>query len=330
MPNTILVTGAAGYIGSVIVECLLSKGYRVVAFDNLITGHRKAVASGAIFELGDVTNSNDLKQLFGKYEIDAVVHMAAKTLVDESILNPMAYYETNLIGGIQLVQAMIAHNVKRIVFSSTAAVYGETNINPITENHVTNPLNPYGESKLAFEKALAWFSEAYKLECFIFRYFNAAGATSKHGEDHTNETHLIPLVLKAAISSHQNVQVFGDDYDTRDGTCIRDYIHIEDLINAHILAMDHIVNTRTSDVFNLGSGEGYSVKEMIEAAKEATNLPIPSELAERRAGDPARLIASSAKAKKILGWERNYTNVKDIIASAWKFHLAYKEGFSNE
>ena len=330
MSQVILVTGAAGYIGSVIVEKLLDKGYEVIGLDNLVTGHRGAVSAGAKFILGDVTSDQDLEAAFGQYEIGAVIHLAAKTLVNESVSDPLPYFETNMAGGLRLVQAMLRHKVNKIVFSSTAAVYGEPEMVPIDEDHPCRPLNPYGESKLAFERVLKWLSTAYGLECAVFRYFNAAGATELYGEDHFPETHLIPLVLRVALDTDKEIKIFGNDYETPDGTCIRDYVHVSDLADAHILALQESGNEDGWRVFNIGNGDGYSVAEVVEAARRVTGQPIPALNAERRPGDPARLVASSSRAVKELGWVPEHPGLEVIIESAFRWHLAHLGGYNTK
>lgn len=328
----ILVTGGAGYIGSHAVKILLERGENVTVVDNLSTGYKQAVDPRAHFYQVDIKDKEKVVDILRKENIEAVIHFAAFSLVGESMQKPLKYYDNNVYGTKVLLDAMVEAEVKTIIFSSTAAVYGEQETMPITEEADEIPTNTYGETKLAMEKMMKWADIAHDIKYIALRYFNVAGAyhTGEIGESHNPETHLIPLILQVPLQKREFISIFGDDYDTPDGTCIRDYIHIEDLIEAHILALHHLVKTRTSDYFNLGSGEGFSVKEMIDAARRATQLDIPSKLGPRRAGDPANLIASSAKAERVLGWKRKYNNVEDIIASAWKFHQRYKEGFSNE
>jgi UDP-glucose 4-epimerase len=328
----VLVTGGAGYIGSHAVKILLEKGYQVTVIDNLSTGYLQAIDQRARFYQVDIKDKEQVVEILEKEQIEAVIHFAAFSLVGESMKIPLHYYENNVYGTKELLHAMAKANVKTIVFSSTAAVYGNHEEMPITEAFNTNPTNAYGETKLAMEKMMKWADIAHGIKYIALRYFNVAGAyhTGEIGESHNPETHLIPLILQVPLGKRKEIHIFGNDYDTPDGTCIRDYIHVEDLIEAHILAMNHLLETRESNVYNLGSGEGYSVSEMITAARKVTKQPIPSIVLERRDGDPARLIASSEKAEKELKWVRKYPNVIDIIESAWNFHSKHKDGFSNE
>lgn len=325
----ILVTGGAGYIGSHCTRILLDRGYTVTVIDNLSTGYLEAVDARAQFHLIDIKDKEAVKQVLLDREIDAVIHFAAYSLVGESMIKPLKYYDNNVCGTKALLEAMVDADVKSIVFSSTAAVYGDHTVMPITEEYEERPTNTYGETKLAIEKMMKWVDTAYGVKYVALRYFNVAGAhqSGEIGEAHNPETHLIPLILQVPNNQREYISIFGEDYDTPDGSCIRDYIHIEDLIDAHILAMKYVVSTRESNYFNLGSGEGYSVKEMIAAARAVTSHPIPAKTALRRAGDPARLIASSAKIERELGWKRQYNNVEDIIASAWNFHQSHKGGY---
>ncbi|NLC95620.1 MAG: UDP-glucose 4-epimerase GalE [Bacilli bacterium] len=326
---SILVCGGAGYIGSHTVYELIKQGYQVVVIDNLQTGHKEAVHSEAIFYQGDMRDAKFLDEVFSKEKIDAVIHFAANSLVGESMTDPYKYYENNVYGTLKLLEAMRNHNVKRIVFSSTAAVYGEPKNIPILETDPTEPTNAYGETKLAMEKMFKWFDKAHGIKYISLRYFNVAGAdiSGEIGEDHNPETHLIPLVLQVPLNKREYISIYGDDYDTPDGTCIRDYIHVTDLANAHILALERLLNGSDSDVFNLGNGQGFSVKEIIEAARKVTGHPIPAKVVARRPGDPARLVASNKKAIEVLGWKIQYPNIEDIIASAWKFHQNKPNGF---
>jgi len=326
---SILVCGGAGYIGSHTVYELIKQGYQVVVIDNLQTGHKEAVHSEAIFYQGDMRDAKFLDEVFSKEKIDAVIHFAANSLVGESMTDPYKYYENNVYGTLKLLEAMRNHNVKRIVFSSTAAVYGEPKNIPILETDPTEPTNAYGETKLAMEKMFKWFDKAHGIKYISLRYFNVAGAdiSGEIGEDHNPETHLIPLVLQVPLNIREYISIYGDDYDTPDGTCIRDYIHVTDLANAHILALERLLNGSDSDVFNLGNGQGFSVKEIIEAARKVTGHPIPAKVVARRPGDPARLVASNKKAIEVLGWKIQYPNIEDIIASAWKFHQNKPNGF---
>jgi len=312
----ILVTGGAGYIGSVVAEELLKSGHAVTVYDNLVKGHKQVVAPEAEFVEGDLNDSDLLKRVFRNSEIEAVIHLAAYSLVGESVQNPAKYYENNVSAGLKLLNAMVASEVRKIVFSSTAAVYGEPEKQPITENDKLQPTNPYGETKLAFENALRWYENAYDLKYASLRYFNAAGASKRCGEMHEPETHLIPLVLQAALGKIPFIEVFGEDYHTRDGTCVRDYIHVIDLARAHILALD-ILDERSA-IYNLGcGGAGYTVREVVDMAEEVTGLEIPVRIGERRAGDPAVLIAASDKIKSELGWQPEYQELRVIIESAW-------------
>ena len=312
----VLVTGGAGYIGSVVAEELVKDGHHVVVYDNLYKGHREAVVPDAEFIQADVMDSLTLRRTLEEHRIESVIHMAADSLVGESVEEPAKYYRNNVVAGLALLDAMRDSGVDRLVFSSSAATYGEPLKQPIEETDPTAPTNPYGETKLAFEHALRWYESAYGIHYASLRYFNAAGATKLCGESHDPETHLIPIVLQAAAGKRPHVTVFGDDYPTRDGTCVRDYIHVVDLARAHILALD-ILDKRSS-IYNLGcGGEGYTVREVIETAKEVTGRDIPIEVGPRRPGDPAVLIASSDKIKKELGWQPALQELRVIIESAW-------------
>ncbi|MBO6304596.1 MAG: UDP-glucose 4-epimerase GalE [Selenomonadaceae bacterium] len=325
----ILVCGGAGYIGSHTVYKLVEAGEDVVILDNLQSGHREAINKKAKFYEGDLRDFAFLDKLFATEKIEAVIHFAANSLVGESMKEPLKYYNNNVHGMEVLLSALVKHNVDKIVFSSTAATYGEPKSIPIKEDDPTIPTNTYGETKLAMEKMMRWVEKAHNIRFVSLRYFNAAGATldGSFGEDHNPETHLIPLILKTALKKRDAITIFGDDYDTEDGTCIRDYIHVFDLADAHILALNYLRNGGKSDIMNLGNGKGFSVKEMIEAAKVVTGKEIKVEMGERRAGDPAVLIASSEKAKRILNWQPKFIDVKDIIASAWSWHKSHPEGF---
>lgn len=317
----ILVMGGAGYIGSHTVRHLLDKGYEVVVADNLIYGHREAVDNRAKFVYADLLNPYSLDELFANNSIEAVIHFAAFAYVGESVNNPEKYYYNNVIGTINLLHAMLKHNVKKIVFSSTCATYGEPQYTPIDERHPQNPINPYGRTKLMIEQIFADYERADGLRHIALRYFNAAGcsADGKIGESHNPETHIIPLVLQAIKGERENIKVFGTDYDTPDGTCVRDYIHVEDLAQAHRLAVEKL--DEYSGCINLGTGVGTSVKEIIAAAEEVSGKKCPTEYAARRAGDPARLYADNTKAKTILGWQPQYLDIKDIIKTAWNWEL---------
>ena len=325
----ICVTGGAGYIGSHAVKILSNQGHEVIVIDNLSTGYIQAVDKRATFYNVNIRDEAKLTEIFKEEKVEAVIHFAAFSIVPESMTNPLKYYDNNVFGTSCLLAAMHNASVNYIIFSSTAAVYGEQTVMPITEEMTETPTNAYGETKLAMEKMMAWAEKAYGIHHIALRYFNVAGAyhDGSIGENHNPETHLIPLILQVPLGKREEIYVFGTDYDTPDGSCIRDYIHVEDLIDAHIKALNYVMKEKKSTYFNLGSGEGYSVLEMIEAAKKVTQLPIKATIKGRRAGDPARLIASSSKARQVLGWEPKYTNVEDIIASAWKFHLSHKEGY---
>ena len=326
----LLVLGGAGYIGSHTATELLDNGHEVVIADNLVTGYREAVPEKATFYQGDLRDKDFLVDLLTKEKVDAVIHFAAFSLVGESVTNPLKYYENNLYGTKVLLDAMIETGVDKIVFSSTAATYGEPENIPILESDRTCPTNPYGETKLAMEKMISWAAKAHGLHFVSLRYFNACGAhkSGKIGEAHNPESHLIPLVLQVPNGKREFVSIYGNDYDTPDGTCIRDYIHVTDLAKAHILAVEYLMNGGESDIFNLGNGVGYSVKVVIETARKVTGHPIPAKEEARRAGDPARLVASGEKARKILGWEPEIKDLADIISSAWKWHKAHRDGYS--
>lgn len=323
----VLVTGGAGYIGSVVTEELVNDGHEVVVYDNLVKGHRQAVVPGAKFVEGDLLDSATLNQTLKDSSIEAVIHMAAYSLVGESCEQPSKYYHNNFVAGLVLLDAMRECDVSRIVFSSTAATYGEPESQPIFETAPNNPTNPYGESKLAFERALDWYERAYGLKYVSLRYFNAAGASEKCGEDHDPESHIIPITLQAAAGKRPSVQIFGDDYPTPDGTCIRDYIHVIDLARAHILALN---GSTGNAIYNLGcGGNGYSVRDVIETARQVTGKDIPVRIGPRRPGDPAILIASSDKIKRELGWQPQYQDLRVIIESAWRWMLAHPDGYTN-
>lgn len=328
----ILVLGGAGYIGSHTALELVKAGNEVVIADNLVTGYRKAIPEGAKFYKGDLRDSDFLDNLFHQEKIDAVIHFAAYSLVGESVTNPLKYYDNNLYGTKVLLEAMVKNNVDKIVFSSTAATYGEPENIPILETDRTCPTNPYGETKLAMEKMFKWTAEAHGLRYVSLRYFNACGAdeSSTIGEAHNPESHLIPLILQVPNGKRETISIFGTDYDTPDGSCIRDYIHVTDLAQAHILAVQYLNNGGESDIFNLGNGVGYSVREVIETARKVTGHPIPATESSRRAGDPARLVASSEKAKKILGWKPVHDSLEEIISSAWNWHKNHPNGYDEK
>lgn len=320
----VFVTGGAGYIGSVTSELLLDAGHQITIFDNLGRGHRAAIDPRATFVEGDLCDRDAIVAALQAARPDAVLHFAAFALVGESMETPERYFHNNVVGGLNLADAMVAAGTKKIVFSSTCATYGQPEKVPITEDEKQLPQNPYGESKLMFEKILGWYGEIHGLQPVFLRYFNACGATARYGEDHTPETHLIPLVLRVALGQSQQVQVFGDDYETPDGTCIRDYIHIVDLAAAHICALEKDV----TGAFNLGTATGNSVLEVLEACRAVTGHPIPAQVVARRPGDPARLVASPGKAERELGWKAKHTDIFDIVKSAWQWHQAHPHGYN--
>lgn len=326
---TILVLGGAGYIGSHAVDLLIGQGYDVAVVDNLLTGHRQAVHPQARFYQGDIRDKVFLTSVFEKESIRGVIHFAASSIVPESMKDPLMYFNNNVQGTQVLLEVMNEFDVKNIVFSSTAATYGKTKESPIKETTPTNPESPYGESKLMMEKMLKWCDEAYGIKYVALRYFNVAGAKldGTIGEDHTPETHLVPIILQTALGQREKLMIYGDDYDTPDGTNIRDYVHVVDLCQAHILAINYLFDGGQSDVFNLGSSQGFSVKEMVEAARAVTGEVIPAEVGPRRAGDPDSLIASPEKAQKILGWEAPHTNVETIFSSAWQWRQGHPKGY---
>ncbi len=323
----ILVTGGAGYIGSVAVEDLQSKGEDVVVLDNLVYGHRQSIGENTVFYKGDIGEKDLVRKILSEYEIQACMHFSAFTSVGESVENPKIYFKNNVVQTLDLLDTLIENNVKKFVFSSTAAVFGEPQKVPIDETHPQNPTNPYGWSKLMVEKILQSYDAAYGLKFVALRYFNACGASENRGEDHTPETHLIPLVLFAAQGKREFISIFGDDYPTPDGTALRDYIHISDLSQAHLLALKHLRNGSDSEFINLGNGQGFSVKEVIETARKVTGTPIEARIAPRRIGDPARLVADSKKAREILGWNPQFPDLESIIKSAWTWHQANPNGY---
>jgi UDP-glucose 4-epimerase len=326
----ILVCGGAGYIGSHMVAALLEKGEEVVVLDNFQKGHREAILGGRVYE-GDLRDRSVLDKVFTENNIDAVIDFAADSLVGESVTEPLKYFENNVGGTLSLLRAMKDYDVKNIVFSSTAATYGEPESTPILESDKTFPTNPYGESKLTVEKILKWCDNAYGIKYTALRYFNAAGAheSGRIGEDHRPESHLIPLIIEAALHKREKIMIFGDDYNTEDGTCVRDYIHVMDLAEAHLLAVDRLRKGGESKIFNLGNGKGFSVKEVIEVTRKVTGREIKAEVAPRRAGDPAVLIASSQKAIDELGWKPKFASLETIIKTAWNWHLNHPDGYNN-
>lgn len=328
----ILVCGGAGYIGSHMVHSLIEQQEEVIVIDNLLTGHKAAVAKQAKFYQGDIRNTADLDNVFDNNHIEAVIHFAASSLVGESMINPLKYFDNNIYGMQVLLAAMVKHKVDKIVFSSTAAVYGEPKSIPIEETAETQPTNPYGESKLTMEKMMKWVNKANGIKFVSLRYFNVAGALEDGtiGEDHNPESHLIPLILQVPNGKREYITIFGEDYPTLDGTCIRDYIHVMDLADAHSRALVYLRNGGASDIFNLGNGTGFSVREMIVAAEMVTGKNLEVKIGPRRLGDPAKLIASSEKAQTVLGWQPKYTSVEEIIKTAWNWHQHNPNGFADK
>ena len=325
----ILVTGGVGYVGSVVTEELINAGYRVVVIDNLQQGHQAAIVKGAELVIGDISNRETLDEIFKDNTFDAVMHMAAETVVEYSMTDPKRYFQNNIIGGINLLDTMLKYNVKKLIFSSSAATYGEPQRVPIEEDHPQIPVNSYGETKLMFEKVLAWYGRAYGLKHISFRYFNATGASEILGEDHRPETHLIPNVIKAALSKHEIVPIFGDDYPTKDGSCIRDYVHVRDIAQAHRLALEKVEDL-TGRAYNLGNGGGFSVFEVVEATNRIIGKKTRTKVSPRRAGDPAVLVASSDKAKAELGWKPQFPDLDTIIESAFRWHSAHPRGYEGD
>lgn len=325
----ILICGGAGYIGSHAVKKLVEQNEEVIVLDNLSTGHEEAVHAKAKLYQGDLRDKVLLRKVFTENNVETVMHFAATSLVGESVEKPLEYYENNVSAAISLLQVMKEYQINEFVFSSTAATYGEVHEDLITEETQTLPTNPYGETKLAIEKLLKWYSQSSDFKYKVFRYFNVAGASrdSSIGEDHTPETHLIPIVLEVALGKRKELKVFGNDYPTEDGTCIRDYIHVEDLVEAHILGIHHLRATKESDIYNLGNGLGFSVLDIINSAKKVTGRDINYSVAARRPGDPARLVASSEKAKKVLGWSPKYQSIENVIETAWQWHSENPEGY---
>ena len=329
---SVLVLGGAGYIGSHAVHQLINQGEKVAVVDNLVTGHLKAVHPKASFYYGDIRDIDFLRTVFKKERINSVLHFAANSLVGESMEAPLKYFDNNVYGTQVLLQVMVENNVKQIVFSSTAAAYGEPEAIPITETMPTNPTSTYGETKLMMEKLMKWTAQAHGLKYVSLRYFNVAGAreSAEIGEDHRPETHLVPIILQTALGQRTFITIYGADYDTPDGTCIRDFVHVEDLIEAHLLALDYIKIGGESDVFNLGSNQGFSVKDIIETARKVTGKEIPARIGNRRKGDPSILVASSEKAKNILGWKPTRTSITKIMEDAWKWHSTHPNGFEKD
>lgn len=325
----VLVCGGAGYIGSHTVYELIDRGHEVVVFDSLVKGHRAAVHKKAKLYVGDLRDRDAIDTVFAENKIDAVIDFAAFSLVGESCSQPLAYFDNNVYGTLRLLEAMNRAGVKKIVFSSTAATYGEPKNIPITETDPTEPINPYGETKLTVEKLLKWSDEAYGLKYVVLRYFNAAGAhiSGEIGEDHSPESHLIPIILQAAAGARDHISVFGEDYPTADGTCVRDYIHVTDLADAHIRALEKLEADNASATYNLGNGRGFSVKEVIETAKKVSGRDIKVLMEDRRAGDPPTLIASSQKAIEELKWTPKFNTLEQIIETAWKWHITHPQGY---
>jgi len=324
----LLVLGGAGYIGSHFVKLSLELGHNVTIVDNLLTGHKQSISEKAKFCEGDIRDRVFLDKVFSENNIDACIHFAASSLVGESMTKPIKYFDNNVYGTIILLETMEKHNVKKIVFSSSAATYGTHEKMPITEEYATNPTSPYGESKLIMEKMMKWADVAYGMKYVSLRYFNVAGAStdSTIGEDHNPETHLIPIVLQVPLEKREFITIFGNDYKTFDGTCIRDYIHVEDLVDAHIKALEYLNNGNDSNIFNLGSETGYSNLQIVETARKVTGHPLPMKLGDRRPGDPDKLVATYKKAEKFLGWKPS-KKIEDVIGSAWRFHQAHPNGF---
>lgn len=324
MKGTILVTGGAGYIGSHAVQALKDANYQVIILDNLVYGHRDLVENvlKAKLIVGDIGDRDLLDQIFATYEITAVMHFAAYAYVGESIQDPAKYYSNNVTGTLTLLQAMVAASVNKLVFSSTCATYGVPNSVPVTEEEPQNPINPYGASKLMVERIIADFDVAYGLKSVIFRYFNAAGADpqGRLGEDHTPETHLLPLVLQTALGKRESISIYGNDYPTPDGTCVRDYVHVSDLADAHVLGLKHLLEGGNSETFNLGNGNGFSVRQVIETARKVTGQIIKVVECDRRPGDPPILVGSAEKARKVLSWQPRYPGLEDILTHAWSWH----------
>jgi UDP-glucose 4-epimerase len=322
----ILVTGAAGFIGSVVTELLIDNGYEVIALDNLQHGHRAAVHPEARFVHADILDERLLRALFQEEKVDAVAHLAAEALIDESLRDPGRFYRANVSGGLNLLEAMVSAGVKRMVFSSTAAVYGQPKTIPIPEDAPHEPCNSYGESKLAFERMLAWYRIAHDVRYVCLRYFNACGATERFGESRQKETHLIPICFEVALGQRPALHLFGTDYDTPDGTCIRDYVHVMDIARAHLLALEHLDRIQAA-AFNLGNGAGYSNREVIETVQQVTGRPVEVIPAARRPGDPARLVASSERARAELGWQPHYAELATMVSTAWNWRLQHPKGY---
>ncbi len=323
----ILVTGGAGYIGSVVVAELVQAGHEVVVLDNLSQGHRAAVHPQAVFVKGDLGDRTLLNRLFRTHPVEAVMHFASRTLVGESMQNPFLYVGENVCNGVNLLEAAVRHGVRRFILSSTANLFDQPRRIPIDEEEEIIPGSPYGESKYLLERILRWLDRIYGLRYASLRYFNAAGCTPTLGEDHRPETHLIPILMQVALGKRSHLEIYGTDYPTRDGTCVRDYIHVVDLAQAHILALEAL--DRGSRVYNLGNGQGFTVREVLETAREVTGRPIPAVEGPRRPGDPAVLVASAERIRRELGWQPRYPDLRDIVASAWEWHRAHPDGYGD-
>jgi len=324
----ILVTGGAGYVGSVCVAELARQGNHAIAYDNLSAGHRQAVARGARLVVGDIADTEKLRRVCKRHGIEAVMHFAASALVEESVRNPHLFYSNNVSGTIALLEVMVSLKIQRLIFSSSAAVYGEPKIVPIPEDHPTSPVNPYGETKLVIERALAWYYNAYGIQSAAFRYFNAAGATAELGEDHRPETHLLPRLLAAASDPKGAFQIYGDDYPTPDGTCVRDFVHVLDIAQAHILAL-HSLPKLGCRIYNVGHGKGYSIRAVLKAVEEITGRKLQVQVSGRRPGDPAVLVATARKLRRELQWQPRHSDLKNIIRSAWAWMQKYPKGYRN-
>lgn len=325
----LLVTGGAGYIGSIVVERALEHGHQVTVLDNLQEGHAAAVSAPAAFVRGDCGDADLLDRVLGERRFDAVVHLAAETTVDRSVTDPAIYFRNNTVNGLALLEAMRRHSVERMVFSSTAATYGEPEAVPMTEDHAQRPINAYGESKLMFERCLRWYHRAYGLRSVSFRYFNAAGATAEHGEAHRHESHLVPRLLEAAAGSGEIVDIFGTDYPTPDGTCVRDFVHVSDIAEAHLLALDAIDSVGVA-FFNIGSGTGHTVRQVVDTVREVTGREVPVRASARRPGDPAVLVASPDCIRRKLGWRPAFPELSSIVDSAWRWRVAHPDGYGDD
>ena len=324
----ILVTGGAGYIGSICVEELIKQKHKVIVIDNLKEGYRDAVSPEAAFYLGDIGQREILEEIFQKHAIEAVIHFAAETTIEISMRNPHPYFENNVVKGLTLLEVMRKYNCNKIIFSSTAAVFGNPEYLPIDEKHPKKPINPYGESKIIFENILDWYHYSYGFQVNTFRYFSAAGASERLGEAHKHETHLVPVIINAALGRREKVYIFGSDYETKDGTCVRDYLHVIDIAQAHILALNNL-EKRTNMNYNLANGEGFTNLEVLKMVEKIAEKKICYEFSGRRPGDPACLIASSKLAREDLGWKPRYESLESIILSAWKWHKAHPNGYEN-